>query len=249
MRKIRIYHPKELISHQLLELDEPASRHLIQVLRKKVGFRFFIFNEKNGEFFAEIVDIRKKSTSIKIGESIPTHMESPLSIHLGQSISRGDRMDYAIQKATELGVFAIQPLITEFCQITDRPDKRLAHWQGIAISAAEQCGRCHVPKVYPPILFNDWIKKEGPLKIICAISKPTESGVPFTFSKKEDTLDIMLTIGPEGGFSDAEIQNAVLEKFQCLSLGPRILRTETATVVALTLLQAKWGDLYPIFTE
>lgn len=243
MRRIRIYHPGNLTSGLTVMLEPDASHHLLQVLRKKAGERFWIFNgDDGGEFEALLVSANKKTACVEIGAFHARETESPLSIHLGQAISRGERMDYAIQKATELGVTHITPLITEFGQIQlieNRIDKKIAHWQAVANSAAEQSGRCAVPLIEKPIVFHDWIKQDNAFKIICC---PRQKGEPI-FSGNTAVKNIAIAIGAEGGFSDREIQEAIKENFTTLSLGPRVLRTETATVVAMTILQSRWGDL------
>src|SRR3990167_7085676 len=168
MRRIRIYHQGNINSGITVMLDSNASHHLLQVLRKKSGERFIIFNGGDGEFDATLISANKKTACVEIGAFHPVKTESPLKIHLGQAISRGERMDYAIQKSVELGVSEITPLFTEFCQVQlseNRIDKRVAHWQAVAVSAAEQSGRCVVPIVNQPILFNDWIKQKCDLKI------------------------------------------------------------------------------------
>lgn len=243
MRRIRIYHPGELTSGLTVMLDQNASHHLLQVLRKKVGEQCWVFNGTNGEFEATLTSDNKKIACVALGKFYPRETESFLKIHLAQGISRGERMDYAIQKSTELGVSEITPLFTEFCQVKvaeDRIEKRVLHWQAIAISAAEQSGRCAVPIIHTPILFSDWIQKNNSeIKLICC-PRQTEN----VFSKISDApKNISVTIGAEGGFSDREINAALHNKFIVMSLGPRILRTETASVVALTLLQERFGDL------
>jgi 16S rRNA (uracil1498-N3)-methyltransferase len=240
MRRIRIYHSGNLSTGLTVMLETNASHHLLQVLRKKVGERFWIFNGNNGEFEALLVSANKKTACIEVGNFHARETESFLSIHLGQAISRGERMDYAIQKATELGVTAITPLITEFVQIQiadNRIDKKIAHWQAIANSAAEQSGRCAIPIIHPPMKWNDWITHQNELKIICCPRQ--QSILDATASAK----NISIAIGAEGGFSDREVTDAFDNHFTALPLGPRVLRTETATVVALTLLQARFGDL------
>ena len=241
MRRIRIYHQNNLASGLAVMLDANASHHLLQVLRKKPGERFIIFNGRGGEFDAVLVSANKKTACVEIGEFYDRKTESALKIHLGQAISRSERMDYAIQKSVELGVFEITPLMTEYCQVQlsqERFEKRVGHWQMIAVSAAEQSGRCVVPTVHQPIKFSEWIKKENPVKIICC---PRQAKNNSTIPATEKNM--LLTIGAEGGLSDQEIQAALQENFMTLSLGPRILRTETATVVALTLLQQQFGDI------
>src|SRR3990167_36073 len=244
MRRIRIYHQNNLSSGLTVMLDLNASHHLLQVLRKKTGERFIIFNGKGGEFDAVLVSANKKTACVEIGNFHERETESKLKIHLGQAISRSERMDYAIQKAVELGVSEITPLITEYCQVQlskERFEKRVAHWCAIAISAAEQSGRCVVPTVNQPISFEQWIKINNAVKIICCPRHETEQKC----AQKGvcDLQNVILTIGDEGGFSDREINLARQENFITMSLGSRILRPETATVVALTILQERYGDL------
>lgn len=241
MRRIRIYHVGNLGSGLTVMLDASASHHLLQVLRKKAGERFIMFNGNGGEFDATLISANKKTACVEIGEWHQRAVESELSIHLGQAISRGERMDYAIQKAVELGVSAITPLLTEYCQVQlseNRIDKRVGHWQTIAISAAEQSGRCVVPVVHSPMPFDQWILQDAGLKLICCPRQEKSMVISTNQSK-----NMMLAIGAEGGFSDQEVRSALQENFASLSLGPRILRTETATVVALTLLQSQFGDI------
>lgn len=240
MRRIRIYHQGNINSGITVMLDQNASHHLLQVLRKKSGERFIIFNGGNGEFDATLISENKKTACIEIGAFHPIKTESKLKIHLGQAISRGERMDYAIQKSVELGVAEITPLFTEFCQVQlseNRIDKRVAHWQAIAISAVEQSGRCVVPIVHQPIFFNDWITQKCDVKIICCPRTLREQSVLASAN------NMLITIGAEGGFSDRELNAAFRENFLSMSLGPRVLRTETAAVVALTMLQMQYGDL------
>lgn len=242
MRRIRIYHPGDLSTGLTVMLETNASHHLLQVLRKKVGERFWIFNGNGGEFEALLGSANKKTACIEIGAFHARETESFLSIHLGQAISRGERMDYAIQKATELGVKEITPLITEFCQVQvaeNRVDKKIAHWQAIANSAAEQSGRCAVPIIHTPMTWSDWIAHKNELKIICCPRQKEKSILNTEIKPK----NISIAIGAEGGFSDREVTAAFENHFTALPLGPRVLRTETATVVALTLLQERFGDL------
>ena len=243
MRRIRIYHPQLLSADETATLNSDASKHLLQVLRKKVGDTFIVFDGSGAEFSAEIIGIEKKQAVFKVGQSCFPEVESSLSIHLGQAVSRGDRMDYAIQKAVELGVAQITPLLTEFCQVKlskERFERKVSHWQSIAISATEQSGRCVVPTVNTPIQLTDWIGQDtSDLKYICCPRMTKNDAQDSTTRPKTASV----IIGPEGGFSDAEVMYAVQEKFQSLSLGPRVLRTETAAVVALTLMQSRFGDV------
>jgi 16S rRNA (uracil1498-N3)-methyltransferase len=162
-----------------------------------------------------------------------------LQIHLGQGLSRGERMDWAIQKATELGVTEITPIFSDRCEVRlkdERADKRLLHWRQVAISACEQCGRSRVPVIHPPVLLAVWLKQtEAELKLVL---HPVAE--PLVSHAKPATLAFL--IGPEGGLSDAEVEQAKDNGFHAARLGPRVLRTETAPVVALAVAQQLWGD-------
>lgn len=224
-------------------LHPEASHHLLQVLRKKAGDRFWLFNDNEGEFEATLLPSPKKTACVEVGQYHVRHTESPLHIHLGQAISRGERMDYAIQKAVELGVAEITPLFTEFCQVQlsdNRIEKRIAHWQAVAVSSAEQSGRCKVPVVHPPLSFSQWLEQKETLKFICCPRAEGQLDTSDNFSEKR----LSVSIGAEGGFSATEMTAAFEKQFLPFSLGPRVLRTETAPVVALTLLQSRWGDLH-----
>ena len=176
---------------------------------------------------------------VLLDETFAGQVESPLAIHLGQGLSRGERMDWAIQKATELGVSEITPIMSERCEVRlkdERAEKRLSHWRQVAISACEQCGRSRVPVIHPPVLLSDWIKTtEADLKLVLhPVSEPLASHA------KPGRLAFL--IGPEGGLTDNEIEQAQASGFQPARLGPRVLRTETAPVVALAVAQQLWGD-------
>lgn len=241
MRRIRLFHEGHLSSGLTVMLHANASHHLLQVLRKKIGEKIWLFNGSDGEFEATLTSANKKIACVEVGNFFERNTESTVHIHLGQAISRGERMDYAIQKSVELGVSEITPLFTEFCQVQladNRIEKRVAHWQMIAVSAAEQSGRCSVPIVHNPMSFSEWIAHSGDTKIICCPKTDKNNFVPNADVKK-----LSLTIGAEGGFSEREVSNAFEKDFQAMSLGPRILRTETATVVAITLLQKMTHNL------
>ena len=168
-------------------------------------------------------------------------IESPLSLTLIQGVSRGDRMDYTLQKAVELGVNKIVPVTTERCNVQlsgQRAQKKMDHWQGVIISASEQSGRCKLPILCPIMLFDEMVAKFNIGSRL--ILEPTAA---LGFKSLPVQMETSLLIGPEGGFSDEEVHTAVKQGFQAIKFGPRILRTETAAVSALAVLQAMWGDL------
>ncbi len=221
------------------ELPEAQAHYIGRVLRMAEGAALQVFDGSGTEFRGTLVEVGKKRVRVQLDESFAGQDESPLQIHLGQGLSRGERMDWAIQKATELGVSEITPIFSERCEVRlkdERADKRLLHWRQVAISACEQCGRSRVPLIHPPVLLADWIKQtEADLKLVLhPVAQPLESHA------KPQTLAFL--IGPEGGLSDAEVEQAHSAGFLPARLGPRVLRTETAPVVALAVAQQLWGD-------
>jgi 16S rRNA (uracil1498-N3)-methyltransferase len=180
---------------------------------------------------------------VKVDQYNPREAESPISLCLAQGISRGEKMDYTIQKAVELGVTKIIPLLTERCTVkldADRREKRLQHWQSIIISACEQSGRNKIPTLLPPQAFHHWLPTANADQ--CFVLAPTANQKLEKISLKNNA-EVILLIGPEGGLSDGEIALASDQSFIPLNLGPRILRTETAAVAALSALQCIYGDL------
>ncbi|RAR59592.1 MULTISPECIES: 16S rRNA (uracil(1498)-N(3))-methyltransferase [Halomonadaceae] len=227
-----------------LVLPEGPARHVALVLRLKEGAALTLFDGEGHEAAAVLVEVTRKRVVARLESVTPGRGESPLGVHLGQAISKGDRMDYAIQKAVELGVAAITPLYTEHGDVRlkgDRAAKKLAHWQAVAASACEQCGRATLPPVHAPMALADWLAERGePLRLVL---HPATEGVFEAGSQSSAPKTAALLIGPEGGLSPREVDHALADGFTPLTLGPRILRTETAPVVALTLLQHHFGDL------
>jgi len=238
----RVYVDMDLNESTVMTLGDAIYHHLIVVLRRIRGDAITLFNGRGGEFAATIETVAKRQLTARVHAFRDVNRESPLHVTLAQAVSKGERMDYTIQKAVELGVSAIQPLVTEHVVVrldAERWARKQEHWQAIAIAAAEQSGRTQVPKVAPVIDLNDWIAACSPdaLRLVLA---PTAA--PATL-KRGPSQPIALLIGPEGGLSELELKLADLAGFAALSLGQRVLRTETAGVVALAVLQSKWGDL------
>lgn len=242
MRIPRIHTPAALADGATIALDEDAFNHAVRVLRLKQGDSIILFNGSGGEYAAELVEVQKKHASASVGRFLDTTCESPLPITLGQCISRGEKMDYTIQKAVELGVSEIAPLFSERCGVKlnqERQQKRLRHWQSVIISACEQCGRNRLPTLQDAMDLDAWLEKsDSSLKLVL---DPTAQDSFSTLPPPAP--DVALLIGPEGGLSEAEIERAKASGFQGVRLGPRILRTETAGLTALSLIQGRWGDL------
>jgi len=240
MKSIRIYQPGKFEVGKSFHLDKTSSHHLIKVLRLKNNFSFNLFNGEGDEFIAKL-EISGKSTIAHIETKLISNNESSLHTHLIQGISKGDRMDFAIQKSIELGVHSITPVITERTVVNlkdHRTEKKLQHWQSVAISACEQSGRSTLPIINPICTLADILKQqpEG-LKIL--LDPLSEN----SFHSLTASNNIQILIGPEGGLSDNEITDAIKYGFKGVRLGPRILRTETAALAAIASAQLLWGDL------
>lgn len=238
---MRFFVAQPLVAGAEVLLPEEVTHHLVRVLRSEAGTRFTLFNGEGGAWTAELLESGRKTARARLLGFAPEDRQSPLHTHLGQVMSRGDRMDYAIQKATELGVTEITPLVSERCELRlrgeERADKKLEHWRRVAIGACEQCGRNRPPLIHVPRALGDWVQEvRAEVRLVLA---PAVAGqLPAV-----RPASVALLIGPEGGLSEAEIAAAQAQGFQAWQLGPRVLRTETAPVAALAVLQARWGDL------
>jgi 16S rRNA (uracil1498-N3)-methyltransferase len=216
------------------------------VLRMRPEQEIIVFNGVGGEYRGTIHSVNKKEIMVKLDHWSENNRASNLHIHLGQVISRGERMDYSIQKSVELGVTEITPLFSRRCEVKlrgPRLEKRLIHWRNLVISACEQSGLNKLPRVNPPINLSEWPPgiNDTPKYIL----HPGKQSSPAFLTRKPGQPPESVTIlaGPEGGFDDHELQQAEQQGFQYITLGPRVFRTETAAVVMLSLLQATWGDL------
>jgi len=234
----RFFFDADLKIGNRISLDENLSKRIIKVLRLKKDCSLILFHGRGGEFVCTIVATHKHSVEVSVDTFQSVNRESLPDIHVGLGISRALISHCKIQKAVECGVHSITPLFTEFCNVkltNERAQARLHHWHNVVVSAVEQCGRTRVPKIYLPQPFLEWIKKDhSVLKIIC--DTETKQNLSKECANYNNS-PVYLLIGPEGGFSPEEKQRAKQENFFSLSLGPRILRTETAPVVAITLLQ------------
>lgn len=243
MRISRIYVDRELNTDSEINLDEAASRHLCQVLRCKVGQKLVLFNGTGGGYTATILDADKRACRVQISEFDPENRESPLKVTLGLAMSKGDRFDWALQKSTELGVHRIQPLITERTELrlnSERMQKKVEHWKRLIASSCEQSQRNLLPALELPIPFDEWVSQSR--QGLALILQP-EANTDYSSEMTSNVDRVSLAIGPEGGFSQPEIDLAFSNGFVGMSLGPRILRTETAPVAAISILQWRWGDL------
>ena len=233
----RFYTEADLAVNMNVELTETVFHHWVKVLRAQVGEKATLFNGQGGEYDVTLVEVSKKSASVSVDTFNPDDRTPAFTALLGQVMSKGDRMDYAIQKATELGVSKIQLLTSERCEMRlkyDRDQKKIDHWQGIAIAACEQCGMNKVPEVLAPLSLQDWLASELPTtKLVLAPNKDQVDVLA------DATPDIALLIGPEGGLSEAEIQLSNNTGFINWCIGNRVLRTETAPIVALSILNYK----------
>ncbi|MES2217397.1 MAG: 16S rRNA (uracil(1498)-N(3))-methyltransferase [Pseudomonadota bacterium] len=239
----RIYQQVDLSEGALVTLDDVASHHLARVLRAKIQDPVTVFNGSGGEYASVIETITKKSVTLRINKFNAREAESPLNLYLAQGIARGEKMDYIIQKAVELGVKKIIPLLTERSTVKlaqDRREKRWQHWQSIIISACEQCGRNRLPELAPVQNFRDWVSAAQADQ--CFVLAPLSTSKLRDYQVKP-SASVILLIGPEGGLSEPEINAALTRQFSALNLGPRILRTETAAVAALSALQCSFGDM------
>ena len=224
-----------------MALPEAAAHHAIRVVRLTAGDTLTLFDGTGGEYPATRVRAGRDGAIVRVGPRFDIERESPLVVTLAQAIAANDAMDYAIRKAVELGAAAIQPLVTERSApppAGERGEKRLAHWRGVVVAACEQCGRNRVPQVAPPIAFASLLAEWKGAGLLLA----PEAATPLA-SLAPPAGPIALVVGPEGGFSEREMGAAQTAGIQCASLGPRVLRTETAGVAALAAMQALWGDL------
>jgi len=240
----RLFVSGELINGADLELDGDRARYLAKVLRVRVGDSLTVFNGEGPQWPATVARVGKNAVGLQLGESVEAGSESPLKIHLVQGISRGERMDFVVQKATELGVKRITPVLTEYGVVKLNParaEKRREHWQKIASSACEQSGRTRLPLIDTPIALKNWFSEKPESADVDLILAPHAS-VPLASISPPETK-VCVLIGPEGGFSDNEYGDAEVSGFSTVSLGPRILRTETAAIATLAVLQSLWGDL------
>ncbi len=244
MRAIRLYVDLPLAPGQRVALPAAPSNHLLRVLRAAPGTAVVLFNGDGVDYAGTLVGNARSSAEVDVAGASPSTVESPFTVVLAQGIARGEKMDLILQKATELGVAGFEPLITGRTEVrldAERTSKRMAHWSGVLASACEQCGRGRLPTLAPPQRLDPWLdagRSEGLRLILDPVGE-----VSLADLAGPAPASAVLAVGPEGGFSEAERARFRAAGFIGLRLGPRILRTETAGLAALAVLQARYGDL------
>ena len=230
-----------LSDHDTVDLPADAVNHL-RVLRMRPGKSLVLFNGEGGEYPAQLLALERRGATVRLGVRAQVEAESPMPVVLYQGVSRGDRMDWAIQKAVELGVGRIVPVFTSRSVVqlsADRLEKKRAHWQAVVTSACEQCGRNRLPVVDMPLSYAELLNVQAPgLRLLL---EPDGGSGPGDLSAPGDN-GVSLLVGPEGGLTGKELTEARSRHWQPLLLGPRVLRTETAGIAALAVIQTLWGD-------
>ena len=242
MRVPRLFLPARLREGACVDLPGEVAEHLGRVLRLGPGADLTLFDGEGGEWQATIEVLERGRVGVRVGGHRPADRESPLHLILAQGISRGERMDYTLQKAVELGVSRIVPIVTERSVVrlsAERRKRRAEHWAKVVQAACEQCGRTRVPRLLPVATMDEWLSGVVPGLKLLLIRKEGACRL----SELAPDPSITLLIGPEGGFAAEEASAAERAGYRALRLGPRVLRTETAAVAALSALQALWGDL------
>ena len=253
MPKTRLYFSGTIVAGGEVELSGDQARYVGRVLRLRPGDAISLFDGRGAEYDATVKVPGKNSIQVSVGQKTDRDIESPLSVHLLQGISRGERMDFVVQKATELGVSRITPVLTEYSVVKldpKRAEKRLQHWRAVAVSAAEQCGRCTLPQVDEASELREWLGANPAGNEARIVLKPGATETLKSIGKADDGLQVL--VGPEGGFnnpttlggfSNSEYELTDVTGFQPVGFGPRILRTETAALAIIAALQTLYGDL------
>ena len=241
LRLHRVHTAQPLHSGAEIRLDSATSHYLGRVLRVVRGQTLVLFNGDGSDYDAEVLEAARQSMLLRVNSSRPGIAEPVLHITVAQAVSRGERMDLTLQKCTELGAAAFQPLFSERVEVRLRGDKlarRMAHWQGVVVAACEQCGRAVVPEVLPALTLDDWLQStaSGPRLLL-------DPAAQQSLAEKTPGDRVEVVVGPEGGFSDAESARIHASGVTGVRLGPRVLRTETAGPAAVAVLQSRAGDL------
>ena len=244
MRLTRVCVEDPLVSGKRVKLEGGAASHITRVLRLRVGAALILFDGAGGEYEASIDKAHGGEAIVAVGAQQAIERESPLELTLAQGVSRGERMDLVVQKATELGVSRLVPVLTERSVVrltAQQSDRKVNHWRAIAIAACEQCGRNRLPSVAAPVALRDFLKGDalassGARLLLSPVGTAALNDLP------RPSGGVTVLIGPEGGLTDEEEHAAVTAGFTALRLGPRVLLTETAAIAALALLQRQFGD-------
>jgi 16S rRNA (uracil1498-N3)-methyltransferase len=240
-RAARLFVDAGLAAGSTMTLDAGPSHHVVRVLRLRPGDPLTLFDGRGGEHEARIAALEGRKVVVEVGAHRAIERESPLAVTLVQGLSSGERMDFTVQKAVELGVAAIQPVAAEKSVVRlsgERAEARRAHWQRVAIAACEQCGRNRIPEIRPVIALDRLATSAKALKLLLA----PDANRSLKTALQAGRRDIVLAAGPEAGFSEPEVGRLLAGGFLAVSLGPRILRTETAALAALAALNARAGD-------
>jgi 16S rRNA (uracil1498-N3)-methyltransferase len=239
----RFHTPEALTIGATITLPDNVAHH-VQVLRLSEGDNICLFNGRGGEYIATLTTIEKKRVSAEVKTFSPREAELPYAVTLAQALPEASKMDWIIEKAVELGVAGIQPLAAQRCVVklaADRAEKKAAHWQSIIVSAAEQCGRNRIAHLGDLADFDRWIVQKDLHKRILLTPRAEQS--LSDWARHHPPQAMTLLVGPEGGFSDIEERSATSHGVLALSMGPRVLRTETAGLAALAALNAIWGEM------
>jgi len=241
MRAPRLFSSTPLVEGDEVALDPAAAQHAVAVLRLEVGAPVTLFDGNGGEHPARLVGASKRRATAIVGAKIAVERELPFPVVVAQALAKGERMDLVVQKATELGASAIVPLATERSEVRldgERAAKRLQHWQGVVRAACEQCGRNRLPTLSTPMPLDAFLSA-APLEAQRLVLAP--EGAELRALPRPTAAGVVLVVGPEGGLSEAEVGRAIAAGFAAASLGPRVLRTETAALAALSAAAALWG--------
>jgi 16S rRNA (uracil1498-N3)-methyltransferase len=239
----RFHVPQALAAGQQLELPADVAHH-VNVVRMEPGDTLTLFNGDGGEYRAVLTEVQKKKAWAEVKVFDPREAELPFAVTLAQALPEGSKMDWIIEKAVELGVVAIQPMAARRCVVrlsAERAEKKLEHWNGIVVSASEQCGRNRLASVAMPVEFREWITQQDLHRRV--ILTPRASASLADWARHQPPQAVCIMVGPEGGFSDEEEAEALRHGALPLSIGPRVLRTETAALAAVSILAAAWGGI------
>ena len=239
----RFFCPLPLTIGASIDLPTDVAHHIF-VLRLSAGENISLFNGEGGSYVATLVSVTKKSVTAEVKVFLPEECELPFALTLAQALPEASKMDWIIEKAIELGVTTIQPLSSQRCVVrlsAERAEKKLAHWQGIIVAAAEQCGRNRLAHLSPVMDLPKWLAQQDMHKRILLSPRADQSLADW--ARHHPAQSVSLMIGPEGGFSDDEEMLAIRQGVLTLSMGPRILRTETAGLAAIVTLNAAWGGM------